>query len=190
MAIPESRYTTANKHASHVVTYIARISIAIIILILLFHKIGVHPVLAGFRSARTGFVIAAVAFVMIMQVFVAKRLKLLIGEQGIQLSTLELIKINLASTFYGMFLPGGNVTGIAVRFYKISKSTLNYTATMVSLLCDRFIAALTLSIIGLILCMFDRSRKPVLPFPYFFCLQASRGHRRHALFSQQPWDDC
>jgi hypothetical protein len=165
MAIPDSSYTTANKHASHVVTYIARIAVAIIILIFLFHKIGVHPVLAGFQSARTGFVIVAVAFVMIMQVFVAKRLKILIGEQGIQLSTLELIKINLASAFYGMFLPGGNVTGIAVRFYKISKSTPNYTATMVSLLCDRFIAALTLCIIGLTLCMFDRSAKvgPSLP---------------------------
>lgn len=49
------------------------------------------------------------------------RLRQLIIPFDYKLSTFEVLAINLKSIFYSIFLPGGNMSGAAVRLY-------NYTA--------------------------------------------------------------
>jgi len=138
-------------------TLLVRMAVATAIVVYLFFKIGFRPSISAFLSARKEYVIAAIMLVMGNQAVVAHRLKLLVEGQGITISTFEMFKINLSSAFYASFLPGGNVTGLAVRFYKISRPTRMYMATIVSLLADRLLATLSLCAVGLTLCVFDPS---------------------------------
>jgi len=141
-------------------TFLVRVALTIAILAYLFSKIGLRPAVSGFLSARKEYVIVAFVLVMVMQAVTAHRLKLLIEGQGIPISTFEMVKINLASSFYASFLPGGNITGMAIRFYKISHTTRMYTAVIVSLLIDRLLATLSLCGVGLTLWIFDPSVAP------------------------------
>ena len=138
-------------------TLLVRMAVAMAIVVYLFYRIGLRPSVSAFLSARKEYVIAAIVLVMGNQAVVAHRLKLLVEGQGITISTLEMFKINLSSTFYASFLPGGNVTGLAVRLYKISRPTRMYMATIVSLLADRLLATLSLCAVGLALWFFDPS---------------------------------
>lgn len=143
----------------HTLTILLRVAVAAAIVVYLFHRIGFRPSVSALLSARKGYVIAAIVLVMGVQAIVAHRLKLLAEGQGITISTLDMFKINLSSTFYASFLPGGNVTGMAVRLYKISRPTRMYVATIVSLLADRLLATLSLCAVGLALWFFDPSVK-------------------------------
>ena len=57
---------------------------------------------------------------------IALRLRRLVQALGMRHSTLSLLQINLATMFYGLVLPAGNVTGIIARFYRMSRQEQNY----------------------------------------------------------------
>jgi uncharacterized protein (TIRG00374 family) len=78
------------------------------------------------------------------------RLKKLCELQNINLSAFEVFKINTASRFYSLFLPGGNLTGIAIRFYRLSVFKKNYTEAIFAMLCDRIFATITLCMVGVL----------------------------------------
>jgi len=161
-----------NQRILRTLTLLIRMAVAIAIMVCLFFKIELGPSISTFLSARKGYVIAAIMLVMGIQAVAAHRLKLLVGGQGITMSTLEMFKINLSSAFYASFLPGGNVAGIAVRLYKISFPTRMYMATIVSLLADRLLATFSLCAVGLTFWVFDPS---VGSGPSLFLLLLSTG---------------
>ena len=66
-----------------------------------------------------------------------------------RLSTLNLLQINLATAFYALILPAGNITGIIARFYRMSRHEPNYAAIAVALALERLAATLTLCLIGI-----------------------------------------
>ena len=156
MTTPDPQ-AVSNQRILRTSTLLVRMAVAIAIVVCLFFKIGFRPSVSTFLSARKEYVIAAIVLVMGMQAVAAHRLKLLVEGQGITISTFEMFKINLSSAFYALFLPGGNVAGMAVRLYKISRPTRMYMATIVSLLADRLLATLSLCAVGLTLWVFDPS---------------------------------
>jgi glycosyltransferase 2 family protein len=98
-----------------------------------------------------------VAFVatLCLNLVVAYRLRLLAAPQGIDVSTPHAMRINLATTFWALFLPAGNLAGIAVRFYKLSRAGGRAAGGVVTLIYDRVLGTAGLGLIGLICLAFD-----------------------------------
>ena len=129
---------------------IFRLIVAIVILLILFSKIPIAEVLAAI--GKTNFLYAFAAFFMafLMHVGASFRLKILCELQDIKLSTFDVFNINTSSRFYGLFLPGGNFTGIAIRFYRLSIIKKKYTEAMLAMLCDRIFATIALCVMGML----------------------------------------
>ena len=118
------------------------------VLALLFTQVDLGGVWAAMRDASPGWLFGAFALAMLLQVAVADRLRRLIAAQGVALSTFEVFEINLATLFYGLFLPGGNFTGIAIRFYRLGSANQSLLNTGVALFLDRVVATVTLLLVG------------------------------------------
>ena len=134
---------------------VIKLLVAVVTLTLLLTQVRFADVIAAIRAADLGIVAAAFGVVMLMQWWAAHRLKLLVDAHGLRLPTLTVFDINLATLFYGLFLPGGAFTGIAIRFYRLAKEQHCAVQTGVALLMDRIIASITLLLAGIGLWLID-----------------------------------
>jgi len=137
-----------------------RLLVAIAVLGALFRWIPLREVLDVLRSADPAFVALAFAWVLALQVAVAFRLRILAAFQGLRLSTLAVLEINLATRFYGFFLPGGSFTGIAIRVFRLSREPRDWAAAGVAMLADRALATASLCAIGALFCAAARPPDP------------------------------
>lgn len=119
------------------------------ILAYLFSVVPFGEVWGEMKQAQPGWLVASFASAMLLQLGVADRLRRLIAAQGVELSTYEVFEINLSTLFYGLFLPGGNFTGIAIRFYRLSSANQNVMNTGVALFFDRLLATFCLLLVGI-----------------------------------------
>jgi uncharacterized membrane protein YbhN (UPF0104 family) len=137
-----------------------RVAVAVVVSLYLVSRIDLAGVWSAIRG--TSLVAASAAFVvwMIGWVIVSYRLALLMQAQGVTMGTVEALEINLATLFYGLFLPGGNLTGIAVRFYRLSRAGGRYAAGLLAMACDRVAATAAISLVGLACWALDPREKP------------------------------
>ncbi len=133
-----------------------RAAIGVTILAVLFLKVPIADVGRSIATAYWPYVLAAAGLTLLMQAATADRLRRLCDAHGHAWSTPEIFKINLATRFYGLFLPGGNFTGIAIRFYKLSGDHKNYLGTAVALFYDRIAATVTLCALGVVFWLIER----------------------------------
>ena len=142
-----------------------RYVIGIGFLLYVFSLVPVTDVATAIRNSRPDYLLTALVVAMSLQWLIAYRLKLVVNALEVGYSTTELFAINAATRFYGLFLPGGNVTGIAVRFYKIAGPQGMYAETAVTLYSERVIATLTLCTVGLIFRALDQSAENLWVVP-------------------------
>lgn len=128
---------------------LVKFAVAGAILWYLFTHVPFGEVVAEVRAAHLGWLAAAFAAALVMQLGVADRLRRLLTAQGVRLTTFEVFEINLATLFYGLFLPGGNFTGIAIRFYRLSSANQDMLRTGVALFFDRLLATFCLLLLGI-----------------------------------------
>jgi uncharacterized membrane protein YbhN (UPF0104 family) len=133
-----------------------RYVIAAAILWFFFSQVDAASVWSAIRRADLAWLGAACAASIVLQWTIALRLRQLIVAQDIELSTAELFEINLATTFYGLFLPGGNFTGLAVRFFRLGKRGGDLTGAGVALLIDRIVATISLCVVGIAFWLLER----------------------------------
>jgi hypothetical protein len=129
--------------------------IALAILTYLFRQISPASVLDALASAAPGPLVAAFLCALLGQLVIADRLRRLVQALGMQLSTLSLLQINLATVFYGLILPAGNITGIIARFYRMSRQEQNYAGVAIALAFERLVATLTLCLVGILFWLID-----------------------------------
>ncbi len=91
---------------------------------------------------------------------VSHRLSLLMQAQGVPMGTFEAFEINLATLFYALFLPGGNLTGIAVRLYRLSRGGGRYATGLLAMASDRLAATAAVGLMGLMCWALDPRDKP------------------------------
>jgi hypothetical protein len=89
---------------------ILRFAIAAAILVYLFRSVPVSNVRAILGRADPAWVTAAFLLALLTQVIMAMRLRILTDAYALSLTTFDVFEINLATRFYGLFLPGGGVT--------------------------------------------------------------------------------
>jgi glycosyltransferase 2 family protein len=133
-----------------------RIAVGLAVLALLFYKVPIADVWAAIASARWPFVLAAAGLTLLMQWSTADRLRRLCDAHGHGWGTGQILQINLSTRFYGLFLPGGNFTGIAIRFYKLSGDHKHYLGTAVALFYDRIAATVSLCALGAVFWLVER----------------------------------
>jgi glycosyltransferase 2 family protein len=127
----------------------ARVAIAAAILAYLFGQIPAAEVLRSLAGASTGPLLGGVLVVFVLQVVAAGRLRLLANAYGVCFSSWALFKINLATLFYGICLPAGNVTGFIARLYMMSAPQKQYVGVALALSCDRVVATVMLCVVGI-----------------------------------------
>jgi hypothetical protein len=139
-----------------VLSLAARVAVTALLLVWLFrHAGGFGPVLTAIRAARAERIAAAFLVTLIVQAAIAHRLRLLAEAQGVGLGTRDVMEINLVTLFYGLFLPGGGITAIVIRLYRLTRADRRYTATLAAIVCDRLLATATLCVAGLMFWLLD-----------------------------------
>jgi len=128
---------------------IIRFAVAITIIVFLITKISVHDVLSSTISANLGYVILAVILTVFAWIVSSYRLKFFSALQGLKISTFQAFEINLSTLFYGLFLPGGNLTGGFIKFYKLSIKDKKLSEAFIALALERVFATLALCLVGL-----------------------------------------
>jgi uncharacterized membrane protein YbhN (UPF0104 family) len=136
---------------------LARGAVALALLAWLFHHISPASVLAAAATAAPAALLGAFLLALMTHVVVADRVRRLVQALGMRLATAALLQINLATVFYGLILPAGNVTGIIARFYRMSRHEPNYAAVAIALAFERLAATLTLCLVGIAFWLADRA---------------------------------
>lgn len=131
-------------------TLVLRCLVAAGVLAYLFAGLDLRAIWDVFRRVPVSPLVVAFAASLLLNLLAAYRLRLLAEPQGIDVSTPHALRINLATLFYALFLPGGNVAAIAVRFYKLSRAGGRPAGGVVTLVYDRALGTAGLGLIGLI----------------------------------------
>ena len=128
---------------------ILRFVVAIAIIVFLFTKISIPDVVNSIISAKLNYVILALILTIVSWTVSSYRLKFFTSLQGLSISTFQAFEINLSTLFYGLFLPGGNLTGGIIKFYKISRKDNKLSEAFIALALERVFATVALCIVGL-----------------------------------------
>ncbi|GAB4196011.1 MAG: lysylphosphatidylglycerol synthase transmembrane domain-containing protein [Phycisphaeraceae bacterium] len=126
---------------------LVKYGVGLVLLAGVFWFVPVEGVWSVLQTSRPLPIIGALIAAFAMQWAVAERLRRICDAHGLGWSTLGVLQINLATRFYG-FLPGGNVTGFLIRFYKLTGNRKRYADVAVALFYDRVAATVTLCGVG------------------------------------------
>lgn len=135
--------------------YLARLTIAAALLGVVFFFIPFGQLLAVFSSMTVPALTAAVLAGLLVQIGVALRVRPLLLAQGLDFTVAHVLAVNLATNFYGLVLPGGNLAGILVRLYRFGGRRANYSGAAVMLVFDRVLATGSLCAVGALAWMLE-----------------------------------
>jgi glycosyltransferase 2 family protein len=133
------------------------------ILALVSRAVPIADVTLRVREASPGPLLLALALSGVGSLIVAARLRLLAATLGLAPTLAAAADVNLSAQFYGLFLPGGNVTGGAIRFYRLAGSQRRAAAAAGAIVWDRLSATLALCLVGLGCWVLVPASKPVWP---------------------------
>ena len=136
--------------SSYPVKMVVRLIVTAAILFLLFKNIPLEQVLSTMGQTDVRAVAAAFLMTFLTHLGASLRLKKLCEIQALNLSAFEVFKINTSARFYSLFLPAGNFTGIAIRFYRLSIVKRKYKEAIVAMFGDRIFATISLCIVGMV----------------------------------------
>lgn len=134
-----------------------KLLLGVSILGFLLARASPEAVMTALKSSGPGSVAAALGLALAAQLPAALRLRLFAGALGLHFSALRLAAINLAAAFYGLFLPGGNVTAGAVRMYRMSRLEGRPARTLLAVVRDRLDSTAALVAVGLLFLLADAS---------------------------------
>lgn len=106
---------------------------------------GVGDALAEFAWPA---ICVASLLVMVCEALLAIRFRILARVQGFSVPLLRLCRINLATRFFMLFLPGGALASIATRFYKLQREDPRRAPALSAVMLDRLCATLALCLVG------------------------------------------
>ena len=125
-----------------------KIIISAIVLAYLFSIIPFSSILSSILSADIFLLLVGIIISSPISYLSAFETQYLTKIQGMTLSVFEILKIHLATSFYGLFLPG-TLSGGAVKWYKFSKHSNKSSAAAVIVL-NRFLEVLMIIIMGIL----------------------------------------
>jgi uncharacterized protein (TIRG00374 family) len=124
-----------------------KIILSLIILIYLFTIIPIQNIWISIQSAEIIFILLGLILASPISYLSAFETQYLTKIQGMSLSVFEILKIQLATSFYGLFLPG-TLSGGAIKWYKFSKHGTKSSAAAV-VVFNRFLEILIIILLGI-----------------------------------------
>lgn len=138
------------------IIWVVRLAIALAMLAGLFYLVPAAQVFAEFGRSAPEWLIAAFLLALCTQFAVSVRLKMLANVHGLGLSTVDALQVNLATHFYAMVVPGGMVTTMAIRSFRLGcHAQKGYAGAITAVALDRTLATLTLSAAGIMFWLLD-----------------------------------
>lgn len=133
-----------------------RLFITVSILYYLLTKISFTEVIASITSVKVGYVLIGFLISIFIRYIAAYRMKLLTDRQGMSLSALQILGISFSTIFYGLFLPGGYLTGGLVRWHKLSKPDNKSAEAVAAIVFDNIIDVTNLCMVGILFWVLDK----------------------------------
>lgn len=128
---------------------ILRFAVAIGIILFLLSKISIAGVFDSILSLKIHFVVPAIPLSLAAWYLAAYRLKFFSNMQGLEISTFRAYEITLSALFYGLFMPGGNLTTGLIKFYKLSWKDKKLSEGFISIAIDRVFATAAVCLVGI-----------------------------------------
>ncbi|MEO1235283.1 MAG: lysylphosphatidylglycerol synthase transmembrane domain-containing protein [Planctomycetota bacterium] len=127
-----------------------RVLVAAALVGLVLRLVPVGEVIAAVVGAAWGPLAGACALAAAVHAVQARRLQGLAAAVGLGWPWRRVMTIHLGAMAYGLVLPGGNLTGAAVRAVKLGRARGMMTQAAAALLVDRLLATATLGATGLV----------------------------------------
>ena len=131
-------------------------AVAIAALLLVFAKVPLSLVRDALQQAQLGWVGAALAVSLVVQLVDAARLRRLTDMHRLGLSLWDVFKMNVASQFYGLVLPGGSLSGIAIRCSQLPTHERK-VGVGISFLVDQAVATAAMCAVGIVFWLGDHA---------------------------------
>ncbi|HSG64211.1 MAG TPA: lysylphosphatidylglycerol synthase transmembrane domain-containing protein [Gammaproteobacteria bacterium] len=141
--------TQAPRPARQLLVRLLQLAVSVAILWYLFTRVPLDQVLTTLGRADLYWVATGLLLALLVQWLTALRLKILADLHGLGLSKRQTFEINLATRFYGSFLPGGTFTGVAVRLFKLLQIRRHVAGAVMAISFDRVLATLTMLAVGI-----------------------------------------
>ena len=148
---------SSSENIKRVIRFLLRWTVAVSLLIYIFRKVPFAAVYDAIYTAKGVFVGLGFLISLVVQSTIAERLRRLSVVQGIAISIRKTLEINLTALFYGLFLPGGSLTGIAIRLQMLSGAERRFAKAGMILLLDRVLATISLCATGIIFLLLDKT---------------------------------
>jgi uncharacterized protein (TIRG00374 family) len=152
-----------------------RLAVALGLLGYLFTKIPVRRVAAAMTLVDAAHVGLVFAIALVGNVVASYRLKLLAAVQGIWISLRGALDLNLAAMFYGLFVPGGNISKAAVRTYKLGRPSGRVLDAGAVIVADRLAATAGLGFAGQVMWLIEPTRWTPLGIAFFIAWMVPAG---------------
>ena len=125
-----------------------RLTVTIILLVLIFRKIGWEALSNPIRTAQWEFLIGACAIELLSSWLNAIKLRSLLGKLGCEIQTIKVFSASTISSLYSMFLPGFLSTG--AKWYLLKKDSGMGTAVLTGMLYNQLSVTVVMLMFGLI----------------------------------------
>ncbi len=132
-----------------IVFFSCKLSVAVGILCYIFQKTDITEIISVIKSAKLFYVTLAFILYLFCRYIMAYQSRIVLVNQGIKLSTFRIFIINIESSFYDLFIPGG-VGSAAVKWYKFSKPEGKRVQAFTSITVIRLINVLIMVVTGVI----------------------------------------
>jgi glycosyltransferase 2 family protein len=129
--------------------WLPRIVVSTAILALLFSFIPFGDVMAALRGADPVFVLLAFGLVPVTTAMSAAQQKVLTDQQGMPLSFAKIVQINLATHFYGIFVPGYLAGGL-YRWHRMAQPANQPAEAFAAIAYNRWLETAVILVLGLV----------------------------------------
>lgn len=116
--------------------FILRVALSVALLAALLKFVPFDDVVANLRGVDWRLLVFGVLWFFVERLFAAQRMRFISGQVGMSHSALALLRINLMTSFYGMFLPG-HIAGGAIRWKLMSDRDKMHEAALAAMIFDR-----------------------------------------------------
>lgn len=152
-----------NKHR---LWYVLRMIVAVGATIFLLSRVSLGQLGKVLTGANLEFIGLALLAQVLSRLLGTIRLREFTAASGYSRSVGDVFRINLASDFYGLFIPGGNVTAGVARVYRFRNLDVPVASGSAVVLRDRIDATLFLVLTGMVFLTLDTdwSGLPIIVF--------------------------
>lgn len=134
---------------------------------LIVHHLPLHELLATARGAHPGYVLLGILAIVPNFYLKALQLYWVARAQHMSVSVRQILGINLATQFYGLFLPG-YLAGGAIRWYKLSGPERKVDEALAVIVYNRLVEFTIVVLLGLFFWADDDVARANSVFPLVF----------------------